>query len=593
MSQVKRFFLDRCHWWYQHIILNGVKPEHDDESVRRIMLMNLISIAGVLILIPMGILALSQGNTNLFFADFLVASILAALLLYLKKCNRHGRVIIAGICAMTGLYWYLFFSGGIGGSAFVWIYTYPLFSSFLLGSTGGAAATVCLATPLLFHTLFPLFSQTFFIYPDALMLRFFPSFFVVSLYSYISEMIREKTYHELKIKNKELEQNIVSLRKAQKNQTTAHQNLSMAYQELDQIFNVAVPLCIISGDYKIERVNDAFCAYFDSERKHILGSYCFAFLVERNQKCENCHLSAFLENGALLEKIIKYRTGDRKKRFARVHSVPFFDDSNSLRGMISTFFDMTEKYEAEKKLEQTRQQLLHSERLGAIGRLSACIAHEFNNPLHGVMNVINSIKKHESLSEEYCELSDIALQECDRMKFLIRELQQFNRPSSGKKELFDIHQSIDNILLFHKKQFENKKARIEKNFDADIPQIRAIPDQIKQVLVNLLNNAADAMPDEGGTVIISTALRDNSFIIKIKDTGSGIHPDHAEKIFEPFFTTKPAVKGTGLGLPVSYGIIKSHGGDISVHSKPGQGSTFTITLPVDTRLFDEKKNSHR
>ena len=245
------------------------------------------------------------------------------------------------------------------------------------------------------------------------------------------------------------------------------------------------------------------------------------------------------------------------------------------------------------ELEQTRQQLLHSEKLGAIGRLSACIAHEFNNPLHGVMNVIYSIRKYESLSEEYQELMNIALQECHRMKFLIKELQQFNRPSSGKKELFDIHQSIDSILLFHKKQFKNKKARVEKKFDASVPLIWAIPDQIKQVLVNLFNNAADAMPEEGGTVTISTTLQKDNLFIKIKDTGSGIHPDHIANIFEPFFTTKPAVKGTGLGLPVSYGIIKSHGGNISVESRPGQGSTFTITLPVDTRLIDEKKNSHR
>ena len=593
MSRLISFISHRSHWCYQQIILNGVKPEHDLESVRRIMLMNLISVTGILVLIPMGLLAFFQKKTNLFIADFLIAFVLAILLVNLKTCSHYRRVIIGGMCAMTWLYWYLFFSGGVGGSAFVWIYTYPLFSSFLLGSTGGAAATICLAIPLLCHTIFPLNPQSFFIYPDELMLRFFPSFFVVSLYSYLSETIREKTHRELKIKNRALEENIVSLQKAQNDQTTSHHNLILAYQELDQIFNVAVPLCIISGNCQIERVNDAFCSYFDCARKNILGSHCYVFFEKRDKSCANCHLAAFRQGEELPEKIIKYRTIDGEKKFARVHSVPLFDDNNSLHGIISTFFDMTEKYETEQKLEQTRQQLLHSEKLGAIGRLSACIAHEFNNPLHGVMNVFYSIRKHESLSEEYQELTDIALQECHRMKFLIKELQQFNRPSSGKKELFDIHQSIDSILLFHKKQFKNKKARVEKKFDASVPLIWAIPDQIKQVLVNLFNNAADAIPEEGGTVTISTTLQKDNLSIKIMDTGSGIHPDHIANIFEPFFTTKPAVKGTGLGLPVSYGIIKSHGGDISVESRPGQGSTFTITLPVDTRLIDEKKNSHR
>lgn len=592
MSRFKTFISDHCHWCYQNIILNGVRPEYDHEIVRRIMFMNLVCVAAILVLIPMGLLAFFQKNTNLFIADFLVAFILAILLLNLKTCSRYRRIIIGGICAMTGLYWYLFFSGGVGGSAFVWIYTYPLFASFLLGSTGGVAATICMMIPLLYHSFFPLYPQSFFIYPTELLLRFFPSFFLVSLYSYSSEIIREKTHRELQIKNRELEQNIVSLKKAQEAQTTSHHNLTLAYQELDQIFNAAVPLCIISRDYQIERVNDAFCSYFECARKNILGTHCYAFFEKRDKSCTNCHLSAFLRDVELPEKLIKYRSS-REKKFARVHSVPFLDDSNSLHGMISTFFDMTEKYEAEQKLEQTRQQLLHSEKLGAIGRLSACIAHEFNNPLHGVMNVVNSIRKYESLSEEYQELADIALQECHRMKFLIKELQQFNRPSSGKKELFDIHQSIDSILLFHKKQFKNKKARIEKKFEASLPLIWAIPDQIKQVLVNLFNNAADAMPEEGGTVTISTTLQEDKLSIKIKDTGTGIHPDHIKNIFEPFFTTKAAVKGTGLGLPVSYGIVKSHGGDISVESKPGQGSTFTITLPVDTRLIDEKKNSDR
>lgn len=247
--------------------------------------------------------------------------------------------------------------------------------------------------------------------------------------------------------------------------------------------------------------------------------------------------------------------------------------------------------ERTQKLQEIHKQFLHAEKLSAIGRLSACIAHEFNNPLHGVMNVISGIKKHQTLTEEYQELTDIAINECNRMKLLIRELQQFNRPSSGKNELFNMHKAIDTILLFHTKNFKNRKAKIEKKYDLSIPEIWAVQDQIKQVFINLFNNAADSMPSEGGEITISTSSHDDMIYIHVKDNGIGIKPEDKERIFEPFFTTKQAVKGTGLGLPVSYGIIKSHGGDITVTDEPGKGTTFLVSLPIDTRPYSEEKNS--
>lgn len=124
---------------------------------------------------------------------------------------------------------------------------------------------------------------------------------------------------------------------------------------------------------------------------------------------------------------------------------------------------------------------------------------------------------------------------------------------------------------------------VKKEFGPDVLEIWAVQDQIKQVLVNLFNNAGDAMPAEGGTITISTGFEKESVYIAVKDNGNGILPENMEKIFEPFFTTKPAVKGTGLGLPVSFGIIKSHGGNISVESSPDGGSTFTMTLPIEMR----------
>lgn len=233
-----------------------------------------------------------------------------------------------------------------------------------------------------------------------------------------------------------------------------------------------------------------------------------------------------------------------------------------------------------KRRKETQLQLLHAEKLSALGRLSASIAHEFGNPLIGVRYLIEDIRKRPTLSKEDQDLLEIGLEECDRMKHLISDLQQLNRPSSGKRRRFNIHHAIDNVLLFQKKNLKSKKISIIKAYDYSLPEIMAVEDQITQVLVNLTINAVDAMPAEGGSVTVSTCGKMDSLSIAIKDTGVGIRPENLDHIFEPFFSTKTQAEGTGLGLSVSYGIIAGHGGNITFSSKPGHGSTFTITLPI-------------
>ena len=231
------------------------------------------------------------------------------------------------------------------------------------------------------------------------------------------------------------------------------------------------------------------------------------------------------------------------------------------------------------ELKKTHEQLLHAEKLSVVGRFSASIAHEFNNPLQGILNVFWRVQERATLDAKDQELVGLAVKECHRMRDLINNLQQFNKPTSGIREVLNIHQVIDEVLLFTKEEFQNKKITIKKEYATNLPDTWAVADQIKQVFVNILGNAADAVGAEGGTITLTTILLDEEHIsISIKDSGEGIHPENIKEIFDPFYSTK-AIKGTGLGLSVSYGIIKSHGGDISVESEVGQGTTFIITLP--------------
>ena len=234
------------------------------------------------------------------------------------------------------------------------------------------------------------------------------------------------------------------------------------------------------------------------------------------------------------------------------------------------------------ELQMTHDQLLHAEKLSAIGNMSASIAHEFNNPLYGIQNVLKGIKKRAPLENEDADLLNLALKECTRIKELIQDIQDFNRPSNSVVAPIDVHKTIDNMLMLLTLELKNKKIVVEKNYATNMPSIRAVGDQIKQVLLNMFNNAIYTLSDNKGVISISTEILNKQRVaIHIRDSGKGIEPEDMDHIFEPFFTTKDETDGTGLGLSVSFGIIKRHGGKITANSKVGKGTTFTIILPID------------
>ena len=233
-----------------------------------------------------------------------------------------------------------------------------------------------------------------------------------------------------------------------------------------------------------------------------------------------------------------------------------------------------------QELQETQSHFLHAEKLSAVGKLSASIAHEFNNPLQGIMSILKGVKKRAILEEEDRELLDAAILESERMKNLIRSLQDFNRPSSGQKSVINVHLSLDSLLLLCKNDFKNKRISVIRNYAEGLPHILGVPDQIKQVFLNLLTNAADACIQPGGVITVSTWQEEQRVAVAITDTGIGISSDKIDLIFQPFYTTKPAVKGTGLGLSVCHGIIQKHQGEIRVESQPGKGASFIVLLPA-------------
>ena len=231
-------------------------------------------------------------------------------------------------------------------------------------------------------------------------------------------------------------------------------------------------------------------------------------------------------------------------------------------------------------LESTHLQLLHAEKLSATGKIAASMAHEFNNPIYGIRNVLEKIMRRVSMEDNNKRFVQLAIQECDRVTGLIRRVLDFYSPSTDEKEWMDVHGSIDDMLLLLQKKFSMRGINLVKEYASDMPSIEVVPDQFKQVILNILQNAEEAIPEDGGRIIITTSSENRKARIQIADTGTGISTQVMKNIFDPFFTTKPSVKGTGLGLSVTYGIIKKHKGDILVDSLPGRGTTFTIFFPV-------------
>jgi signal transduction histidine kinase len=236
-----------------------------------------------------------------------------------------------------------------------------------------------------------------------------------------------------------------------------------------------------------------------------------------------------------------------------------------------------ELQKSHQELEQAQYQLIRTEKLAALGQLAAGVAHEINNPLGTITIYAHILLKSMEADDPRREDMALIISEANRTKGIVQGLLSFARETKLKPGETDVNELLEDTLglLVNQSLFQNIK--IKKGFTRDLPTIFADATQLKQVFLNIILNAAQAMEGKGD-LAIATSLDKNHIRIRIRDTGPGIPPEQVGKLFDPFFTTKE--KGTGLGLAISYGIIEKHSGKINVQTELGKGSTFTISLPV-------------
>jgi len=260
------------------------------------------------------------------------------------------------------------------------------------------------------------------------------------------------------------------------------------------------------------------------------------------------------------------------------------------------------------ELKSTQVQLIQSEKMASLGELTAGIAHEIQNPLNFVNNFseVNSeliaemkdeltkgnIEEAKTIADDINDNEEKIIHHGKRADAIVKGMLQHSRTSTGQKEFTDINALADEYLRlsYHGMRAKDKSfnAKLETDFDTTIGKINIVPQDMGRVLLNLFNNAFYAMmppnPQKGGhyepTVTVTTKKLDSKVLISVKDNGVGIPQKILDKIFQPFFTTKPTGQGTGLGLSLSYDIIKAHGGEIKVETKEAEGSEFIIRLPT-------------
>lgn len=268
-----------------------------------------------------------------------------------------------------------------------------------------------------------------------------------------------------------------------------------------------------------------------------------------------------------------------------ITSAEVLDATGQVTAVVSVMHDLSEIRELERR--RVEQQLFESEKLAAVGRLAASIAHEVNNPLEAIKNSLYLLSTGKSV-EQNSRFLDVARKETERVSHIIRQMLGFAR-RSGEVEWVDVNQVIEETLILVEKKMRQARVEVAREFDPQLPKVRARADQLRQVFLNLLLNAQQAM-ENGGRITIKTSVYEQALqptvSVRISDTGRGIPEAEIPRIFEPFFSTR--TKGTGLGLWVTQDIVRHHGGRIEVTSAgEGLGTNFDVILPVDSPTLTE------
>jgi two-component system NtrC family sensor kinase len=376
--------------------------------------------------------------------------------------------------------------------------------------------------------------------------------------------------------------------------------VSVAKRQWEKTFDaISDPLMIVDGDYVIRRANLALADDLGVAIQRVVGRRCHevraeaaqAFTGEAGSPCSGCPVPQARREGAPRDSDMQARSGRvyRLRAYPLEETRPRVPDSaqtpepvrmdGAAPLIVCSYRDVTDER------EMTRQ-LSNAEKLAAIGRLAGGVAHEINNPLGGILAFSQILLRERCPPEEQLEYLKEIEKSAFRCKAIVEALLRFARQSPRmKRAALALNDVVRESLTLVSYKYSVRDVQIRCQLRDDLPPVMGNANQLEQVLVNLLSNAFDAITSgaghPGGAIdLVTTTSPDGWVELQVADSGSGISDAHLAKIFDPFFTTKEEGKGTGLGLAVTYAIIREHGGRIAARNRSGGGAVFTVALPV-------------
>ena len=352
---------------------------------------------------------------------------------------------------------------------------------------------------------------------------------------------------------------------------------------LDGIVDVMV---VLSEDLRIISVNHVFHEVFGSQSPH--GRYCFEVLRGRREACPECPVLLALQDNEVRRDEASFRVGEWNKHFEILASPLQFSDE-SLRRVLLFKRDVTLQREMQA-------QYLQAEKMATVGVLAAGVAHEINNPLAAISGFSQGLRKRlprikeqvdEELGSDFEEYLETILKECSRCQEIVQTLLTFSRPNNSRFARLGLNALVlDCLKILRYRLKKSPGVALVPELDKGLCWLHGDEAQLKQVILNLVTNALDAVEDQGRITIRTTRGPKGQVSLVVEDDGAGIPQGDLDRLFDPFFTTKPVGKGTGIGLSTCYTIVQGHGGQIFVCSDEGIGTSICVTLPGQEGHYD-------
>jgi PAS domain S-box-containing protein len=390
-----------------------------------------------------------------------------------------------------------------------------------------------------------------------------------------------------------------------------HEKLRSRNEEIETILNsIQDFILVISPDMGIEEANQAFLDQMGYSREEVIGRKCHEIFQKLNSPCNrdftNCPLSKAMQSMGPSHQLLTRVDREDQKHHVDVKIFPVWEDQDRISKFIEVSRDVSDSRKEEeemtrrlekmvedrtRELKDTHSKMLHQDKMASLGKLSASVVHEINNPISGILSLVmlmNRIMEGGTLQQkdmaQFSHYLKLMETETRRISRIVSNMLAFSRHSKMEFGTVRINQLIEKTLFLNANLLKLHSIKVEESLDPALPDLVGSEDRLQQVFMNLISNAAEAMEaghKERVLSIRTQRLPEKECVsISFADSGVGIPRENLSKLFEPFFSTKKKGKGVGLGLSVAYGIIQEHGGSIQVQSEEGRGTVFTIELPL-------------